>query len=270
MKRYLIPVLCVLLSSQLAQAKPMTPAEIALAGRIHLTAKLTGADLARLRIGNQAGLLKVRDRDRKDVFLKSSSESDLQAIDGVKWAPILPADRDAILATLAIGESEVDGVAAALIAHYKQLPHVETLALLAVLANPGTHTGPSLKARMATLHFLTQQLARKDSSMAQRQNVLALAQLPDVDSDAVRAVLNFLERTPNNWDTFTTVQFFQYHRDAIVAMKDAAVYHKQLAASGNPHASQILNALDHPPAVQANTPASPANATRAIVIPPNP
>ena len=258
----MIPVLNVLLGTQLAIAKPLTPAEIALAGRVHLSAKLTGADLARLKVGNQAGLLKVRDRARKDVFLKSSRQSDVQAIDGINWAPILPADRDAILAALGISEAEADGVSAALREHYSQLPHVETLALLAVLANPGGHTGPTPRARIATLHFLTRQLSRRDTSMAQRQNVLALAQIPEVDSDAVRAVLDFLKRTPNNWDTFTTVQFFEYHRNAIVTMKDAPIYRKQLAASGNPHAPKILNDLDHPP--ETDPAVTPANVTTPV------
>lgn len=271
MKKYLLPALYILFGAHLAIAKPLTPAEIVLASRVHLNAKLTGADLARLKVGNQAGLLKVQDHTKKDVFLKSSKESDIQAIDGVKWAPIIPSDRDAILAALGVSEAEADGVSAVLMDHYRQLPHVETLALLAVLANSGVHTGPTPKARAATLHFLTRQLSRKDTSMAQRQNVLALAQIPSVDSDAVRAVLDFLKRTPNNWDTFTTVQFFEYHRDAIVAMKDAPLYRKQLASSSNPHASKILYDLDHPPAAEADAePApSPANTTKAIVTPGN-
>ena len=201
-------------------------------------------DLKRIHVGNQAGILKVYGRDRHSVaFLKGSSWSDVSGIDGVKWAPVTPTDRDQILGALGVGE-DPEQIDRTLITHYAKLPHLEAVALLGVLATPGNVTRPlSTGAEESTVHFLEHVVSADTVPKVRRQAVLALAIQSTVSPAAVNTVLHFLKSDHNIWDTFTTVQFFDYHRAELMRSNNLPAIRKQVEHSGNPHAEDILRLL---------------------------
>ncbi len=225
-------LLLLLLCASTLAAKPMTPAEKARAARVHLTASLTGADLERIHVGNQAGILRIVAPDHHTVrFLKGTAASDVAGIDGEKWAPLSPTDRDSILAALDITPSQAEAVTRKLIADYAKLPKLETVALLGVL------DGPSV------VLFLEKRVLSSDPGPVRRQAVLALALIPHCGTEALPDILKFLQRDRNGWDTFTTVQFFEYHRDELQALPNLERIKAAVTASDNPHAEEILRRL---------------------------
>ena len=225
-------------------AKPGPAPTRASAAKIRLNSALSGADLYRIRVGSQAGLLKIFGKDSKEVkYLKDSADSDVGGIDGLRWAPVNATQRDAILEALEIQPTEADQTAAVLMSRYAELPNLEALALLGVLALPGISGSLPDPQALVAVRFLEGQL-RSNQGNVRRQAALALALRPTVDAQTIDSVLNFLQRIHNNWETFTTVQFFTNHQREILAMADVAQIKKRIQESGNPHAELILERLN--------------------------
>lgn len=248
-------------SAQYRQPKPEQTARVALGQG------LTGADLERAKIGHQAGVLKVVSADGATVkFIKGGDRLGSGGIDGREWAPLTPTERDQILTALGVKDS--NAMANSLMTQYTRLSRAHALALLGVLAYPGQDTAalkPEVQAKVR--QFLRNRLQPAEDSIVRRQAVLALAIQPKTDGESVAAMLNFLRRDRNAWNTFGVVQFFDYQRTTIQAMPKFQQYLMELAASGSPHADQILRELKKPAAPAATSPAptlpAPAPATAA-------
>lgn len=243
------PLRCLLLLLLLAPATPLwaqpgfrpKPA-LALARQVPLGGGLTGADLDRLSVGNQAGVLKVTGRDGSVKFLKAADHPNGGGIDGREWAPVKPADRDAILR--AVGSADPDGLARRLMDAYPRLWRQAAVALLGVLATPGETSKPLKAATRARLtQFLTARLAPGDDPRALRQAVLAFAIQPKTDLATARRLMKLMKRDHNAWETFGTVQYFELHRYEITRWPQYAVLQQELAATGNPHLEQIQSIL---------------------------
>lgn len=95
--RTFTPFLLLLLLTPGVFAKPLSPGAKKKAASLQLAPGFTGADLERLRVGNQAGLLKIQSPDGPTpVFKKNIDSTNVEAIDSVNFAPVKPTDRDAI------------------------------------------------------------------------------------------------------------------------------------------------------------------------------
>lgn len=210
------------------------------ARRVSLGQGLTGADLERIKIGHQAGLLKVVGADGSTVkFIKGDAKLGALGIDGREWAPLTPSQRDQILK--ALGITDPSAMARSLMANYTRISRAHALALLGVLSFPGQTTAslsPELRAK--ALQFFRNRLQPAEDNIVRRQAVVALAIQPQTDEVSVAAMLNFLRRDHNAWNTFGAVQFFDYQRQAIQKMPKYQGFLTQLIASENPHAQQIL------------------------------
>lgn len=209
--------------------------------KIALGQGLTGADLERVRLGHQAGVLKVQDRAGVDRFAKS--HNGVVGIDGRELARLSPESRDAILKALDV--SNPSALAGRLMADYSRLSRAHALAVLGVLAYPGERSADLPEpARKKVLDFLRARLQPAEDNIVRRQAVVALAIQPATDSVMVAAMLNFLRRDHNAWNTAGVVQFFAAHKEQVRGLPDYAGVLKQLEASGNPHAGQISRELE--------------------------
>jgi hypothetical protein len=217
---------------------------LAQAARVSLGQGLSGADLERLKIGHQAGVLKVVGPDGADRFAKR--RKGMTGIDGREWAPLSPQSRDAVLK--ALGVSDPSALAARLMSSYSRISRAHALALLGVLAYPGLESAALPAAqREKVLQFLRDRLQPVEDNVVRRQAVLALAIQPATDAQTVSAMLNFLRRDHNAWNTFGVVQFFEYQAGQVRDMDAYPNVLVQLAASGSPLASQIARDLKSPP-----------------------
>lgn len=99
---------------------------------------LNGADLERIKVGNQAGILKVMGKDGHSVaFLKGEGTWNGGGIDGREWAPLKPEEREAILRALQV-KDPID-LSYQIVLKYEKLSRVPALALLGVLQEPHSH-----------------------------------------------------------------------------------------------------------------------------------
>lgn len=219
---------CLLTSSLLAA--PYRKPSAQQAARVSLGQGLNGADLERIKVGNQAGILKVMAKDGHTVaFLKGGESWNGGGIDGREWAPVKPEDRDAILRALNV-KDPID-LSHMLILNYQKLSRVPALALLGVLQEPHSH------------EFLRQRLQPAEDNIARRQAVLALAISPRMELEDVSAMVNLLRRDHNAWNTFGVVQFFEYHQDELLKQPDLAKLKARVQATNSPHAPQIQGML---------------------------
>ncbi len=232
-----------------------TEAERARVAHLRLASNLTGADLERIKVGNQAGILKVFARDQHTVkFLKGSTWSDVSGIDGVKWAPLSETDRESILTALPVNPGERTKLDQSLMRLYARLPHLQTIALLGVLARPGQSDSLSPAATRTTLSFLEHQLLADPEGKVRRQAALALAVVPVFEPAEVAVILKFMKQDQNGWDTFTAGTFFQLHRQDVVGLPNLERIKQAVAESGNPHSEDILRTLNNPPVDQPSLP----------------
>jgi hypothetical protein len=219
-----------------AQAKPA-------AAPLLLGSVFDSSDLKRIAVGNQAGLLKIVSRDKQKVlFLKDAPGTDMKGVDGVQWAPLSDLHRAAILGALSIGQAEVDRVAGAIIANFNSLPRREAIVLLGVLGSDDDgHLSPAMAEKIR--RHLCGILAHEKDVGLRRQAVLALALMSTTDEASVRAVIGLMQQSKNAWETFTTQQYFRYHKDYINGLASASELKGLIQASGNPYASLILETL---------------------------
>lgn len=224
------------LAAKIAAAMPKAAPEVWLGTR------LRGGDLDRIKVGDQAGLLKVASGDgATDLFLKQDPHISIKALDTVQLARVTPDDRRRILEAMGITDIEVGSVVDAIVRNFEQVPQRPAVALLGVFAAASERevgaTGAAVRAFLARML-----LSSRDVSL-RRQCVLSLAIAGATDETSVRAVIEFMAQSHNAWETFTTQQFFQYHRDYVRALPSAPVLTDALKATGNPYAPDIVASL---------------------------
>lgn len=257
--RYVIPLLIAgtLATSHAAPGSYRKPTK-AQAASVRLATNLTGADLERVRIGNQAGILKIFGKDERTTkFLKGSEHPNGGGIDGREWAPVKPADRDKIVEALDI--KDPNALATNLMRSFTRVSRVPATALLGALAVPGeSSTALPAATQTKVRDFLRARLQPGEDAAVRRQAVLALAVQATTDKQTVQAMINFLRRDHNAWNTFGVVQFFQYQARTIAAMPDAKAFAASVAATDSPHMQQILkNLKDAAPPPATATPDAP-------------
>lgn len=200
------------------------------ASRVSLGQGLNGGDLERIKVGSQAGILKIMGKDGHSVaFLKGEGSWNGGGIDGREWAPVSAQDREAMLR--ALGVKDPIDLSYQLVLKYEKLSRVPAIALVGVLQEPHSH------------EFLRKRLQPAEDQVARRQAVLALAISPKIEPDDVTAMLNLLKRDHNAWNTFGVVQFFELHQAELA--KDPTLK-ARVQATDSPHAPQIVSLLQPP------------------------
>ncbi len=207
---------------------------------VQLGASFTSNDLKRIVVGNQAGILKIYNADHSSVvFIKDAKGIDMVGIDGVLWAPLTDAHRTAIFGALNIADSEMVAVSHALIKNFNEIPKLQALAMLGVIGSiPDEKVLPD-DASEHIRQFLAGLLTSQKNVVLRRQAVLSLALCDETDEATVQSVIAFMTQSHNAWETFTTRQFFQYHKDYIRSLPGSAGLVQEVQASGNPYASDI-------------------------------
>lgn len=197
--------------------------------------RIGATELDRVEIGYMAGVLKVCDSRGNVLFARHRPGSDLVAIDSVEYAPLDAAQRGEILH--ALGVQDADAAARGLVEDYGHLPHTKALAVLGVLA--ATPNGLSGEYATAVRTFVAARLKAESDVKVHRIAVLTLAIAAETDERCVNAVLGLMDRSRNAWETFTTQQFFDYHRDEIRSWPTFWAIKARLAATGNPYGQRI-------------------------------
>lgn len=186
-------------------------------------------DLKRVRVGNQAGVLKVVAADGKTNLA-------FRGIDDRNIARYTPQDRASVLAALGIGSPDV--AARQLMDGYSSLPKKECLAVLGALA-----AGP-LEPSVAVRRFLAARVAIEKDVALRRQAVLALAVANATDRESTEDVLRFFETSDNLWETFTVQMFFEYQSSGIRRQAEFARVRSRVAAVKSLYTPYILGYLD--------------------------
>ncbi|HXE73250.1 MAG TPA: copper amine oxidase N-terminal domain-containing protein [Candidatus Nitrosotenuis sp.] len=190
-------------------------------------------DLARIMVGNQAGILKILDRTRQKTVV-------FRTLDNRLTAPVTEEQRQAIWQALGLTPASLVPVADTLMARYGSPRRRESLALLGAIAS-----APQLEAgaRARITRFLSQRMRQDPDVAARRQAALSLALSHSVDQEAVEAVLAFYGGSDNLWETFPVAQFFEYHAHEIKAAPYADRVRQRVAAVNSLYTPQILSYL---------------------------
>lgn len=193
-------------------------------------------DLKRIRVGNQASLIKIMDAtNKKAVYTRG--------LDGVLWAPVLETHRQSIFNALGISPGSLDQVATQLMngyAGYKQKK--ECLALLGII---GSSSGPSLSdgTRSKLQSFLVKNMQSSKDVVLRRQACLNLALQNFLDPGSAEAVTLFYEKSKNLWETFPVQQFFEYQKDRISLLPNKNQIRARIAAIKEIYTPNILKFL---------------------------
>ena len=209
---------------------------------VWLSPRLRGADLERLKVGDQAGLLKIIGPDATtELFVKQDPHISIKGLDTVLLARVTPDDQRRVLEAMQISVAEIDTVTRSIIEHFEQLPQRQAVALLGVMG--AAHGHETTAASSVARAFLGRLLGTTQDVSLRRQCVLALAIAGATDETTVRRVVAFMTESHNAWETFTTQQFFDFHRDYVRSLATASSIAEALERSGNPYAHDIAATL---------------------------
>ncbi len=209
------------------QISPASPAPAGFSAR---------TQLPRLVVGNQGGILKVRDQNLKsDVYYRG--------IDDRAVARFSPADQQAILELLGLNGA-VDTAAAHLMSNYSSLPKRETLALLGLFNSlDGTGTRINHGTAVTIREFLVKVMQGDSDVVNRRQAVLALAVGGGLEPQTVEAVVDFYQGSSNLWETFPVQQFFEYQAHRIQEMANFLFTRNRVSAVSSLYRDNIVGYL---------------------------
>ncbi|MDQ7826122.1 MAG: hypothetical protein RDV48_25190 [Candidatus Eremiobacteraeota bacterium] len=194
------------------------------------------ADLKRIRVGNQASVLKVMDSTNKKVAY-------MRGLDGVLWAPVQEAHRQGIFTALGIAPASLDAVADQLIKGYASSKQKkECLALLGII---GSSTGNALSdgTRTKLQSFLVTTMRASKDVVLRRQACLNLALQSSILASSVDAVVLFYEKSRNLWETFPVQQVFEYQKECISLLPNKSQIKARIAAVKELYTPNILKFL---------------------------
>jgi len=193
-------------------------------------------DLRRLRVGNQASVLKVMDPANRTVAF-------MRGLDGVMWAPVLETHRQGIFAAMGIQAASLDRVARDLISGYpKTRQKKECIALLGII---GSSTGPALTdaTRKEIQTFLVTVMRGSKDVVLRRQACLNLALQGTILPGTLDAVTLFYEKSKNLWETFPVQQVFEYQKSSISLLPNREQIRSRIAAVKGLYTPHILKLL---------------------------
>ncbi|MBM3463673.1 MAG: hypothetical protein FJX76_16365 [Armatimonadetes bacterium] len=200
-----------------------------------------GRDLKRIRVGNQASILKVMDDDNsKPMFVKYILGG--PALDGVMWAPIYDEHRAGTWTSLGIDPNGLDALANQMIGQYNKGISKEGIALLGYIGStPGNALTPA--TRNAIQDYLVIAMKKSKNPINRRQALLALALLADVNEKTVNEVTAFYGQSYNPYEVFPITQFFEYHKDYVKGLPSYAKIKSNIQAVDSFYTPGILAIL---------------------------
>ena len=194
------------------------------------------AELKRLMIGNQAGIIKVLGPNRQGVAYA-------RGIDDQSLARFNDESCGNVLSAMGLEKNRVVPLVQHIMINYATLPHKESVALLSVAAcSPAVDAAMRQKAEQ----FLLQVMETDKDVHARRQAILALAVQQQVTPETAERVLAKYEKTENLWETFPVQQFFQYHAPQLRKLQNFALIRQRIAAVNSLYTPAILGFLDQP------------------------
>ena len=193
-------------------------------------------DLKRLRLGNQASVIKVMDAANKKVVYT-------RGLDGVMWAPVLEAHRQSIYSALGIQASSLDKTALQLVNGYSGFAQKkECIALLGIIGSAeGTALSDDTRKTIQT--FLVKIMRTSTNVVLRRHACLSLALQDSLQQESVDAVVTFYEKSKNLWETFPVQQVFEYQKDCISLMPGRSQFRTRIAAINEIYTPNILKFL---------------------------
>ncbi len=206
---------------------PAPGSEVPLAGAFD-----PSRDLPRIQVGNQAGFLKLLDRERQKVDY-------FRTLDDRTSAPVTAEQRAAIWGALGVPTEAVPQLGRKLMSEYSRLPKLPTLALLGVV---GSESPERLGAELsqALQDFAVARFQSEKDNVLRRQALLATALMSGGSSQTTEAVLRLFETEQNLWVTFPVQMYFQYHAQAIQALPEAQSIRNRVAAVPSLYTEPIL------------------------------
>lgn len=194
------------------------------------------ADLKRLMVGNQAGIVKVLGPNREGVAYSRS-------IDDQQFARLDDDHCHCIFNALGLEKHRLQPTVQHILINYATLPRKECVAFLSAAA-----CSPSLDPGMRdkTEQFLLKVMESDTDVHARRQAILALAVQRQVSPLVAEKVLGIYEKSENLWETFPVQQFFQYHAPQLRRMANFTEMRARVAAVNSLYTPAILLFLDTP------------------------
>ena len=166
------------------------------------------ARLKQLVVGNQGGVLKVRNLSGSDVVY-------YRGLDDRSTAPLSTEDQNQILQSLGMeSPTAIADAVEQVIGAYQSLPQKEAIAFLGVMNSlPAERLETARQQRIQS--FLSRVMQQDSSVYNRRQAVLSLAVGSQVNPDTAQAVLDFYSGSENLWETFPVQQFFEYQAERL-------------------------------------------------------
>jgi hypothetical protein len=196
------------------------------------------ADLKRLMVGNQAGIVKVLGPNRVGVAYA-------RGIDDRSFARMDDEARQAIFEALGVQSASLVERSNDVMKTYSKLPKKEAVAFLATVA-----TTPGLDAaqRAKVEEFLAKVMESDKDVTARRQAILALAVLPEVAPTTTERVLALYEKSENLWETFPVQQYFEYHAAQVRQLVNFDQLRERISSVKSLYTPNVLTYLEAKPA----------------------
>ncbi len=189
-------------------------------------------DLPRIQVGNQAGFLKLLDRERQKVDY-------FRTLDDRTSAPVTAEQRSAIWNALNVPAEALPQLGRVLMADFTRLPKLPTLALLGVIGSESPEVlGQELS--QALQDFAVARFQSEKDNVVRRQALLATALMSGASPRTTEAVLRLFETESNLWVTFPVQMYFQYHAQAIRDLPEAQQIRNRIAAVPSLYTEPIL------------------------------
>lgn len=202
--------------------------------------------LARIKVGNQAGLLKVM--DESDTVTRY-----LRVIDDYSQAQVTPEQRQMVLDSLNLTPNELRCLAVRLINNYvaERKHRLQLVALLGMIAaNNDNSIDLATSERIQT--FLVSKLIGGDDKLGQeqqtvlkRQCLVALALMTTNTPQAIDAVVRFYEKEQANlWVTSPMPLYFRLHADEIKALPNFDTIYSRISSVPSLYTAKITEYLN--------------------------
>ena len=193
-------------------------------------------DLPRLAVGNQAGLLKVFER-------QTGKEAYFRTLDDRNSAFFTKEQREAIFGALALTSEEIELAARQVMIDYPKLNKRGALAFLGVVGSiPDLEPGFQAKLQ----RYLAERYATEKDNILRRQALLSLALMDHVDAQTVEVVLGVFETEDNLWVTFPVPMFFEHHSGTIRQLAHAEQIRGRARSVSSLYTENVMKALGGP------------------------
>lgn len=224
--------------SKKAQPAAKKPVAAAKAAKLTAAELALQAELKRLMVGNQAGIVKVLGPNRVGVAYA-------RGIDDRSIARMDDAARLAIFEALGVQSATLVQRSDDVMKTYSKLPKKEAVAFLGTVA-----TTPGLDAAQRTKveDFLVKVMETDKDVTARRQAILALAVLPEVAATTTERVLAVYEKSENLWETFPVQQYFEYHAGRVRQLSNFDQLRERISSVKSLYTPNVLTYLEAKPA----------------------